>query len=497
MSDGLDWGIAQPRTNVLGDVINSLQVGQQLGIQQQRRGALGALAQNPDDQNAFNALLAVDPATANQIVQTRAAQAQIERANLARNAFAAVLGSKYGSMGGQQPAPSAQPTAAGAQPQPAQPGDVTVQAQGPKPTIADVAKADPEMAMKLVDAIGKMDDNQRKQVADQQDTLGSVAFKLAKLPYAQRAAALMDAAPLLQQHGITPKQIEEFDPSDANLQSVINISTGAKALLDDATKKRGQDMESATAAAGRAVTMRGQNMTAATAAHELAFKREQLQNSMLSPEAVQAVVQQLRAGDTSALQNIGRGNQGALNISMVRNELARQLQAEGKTGADIAAANLQFFGQKAGARQVGAMGAKIDYGTNELSASIPLAARASSAIPRHDFVPLNQVEQMLARGESDPKLKDFAVKTNAVINAYNMVAGRAGTGIAEREHNANMLRTADSPEAYQAALNAMAQEGRVTNAASKKTMNDITGAAGRSQIPNDVQAILHKYGVQH
>lgn len=182
---------------------------------------------------------------------------------------------------------------------------------------------------------------------------------------------------------------------------------------------------------------------------------------------------QYLAGDKSVLQNLGRGTQGAKNIVLLRQEIFSQAQQRGMDGAGIAKAMAQFNGLTASARTIGNIGGKVDYGVNELLQSIPLAEKSSHALPRGQFVPITRIEQMIQSGTSNPALKDFAIKTNAVINAYNLVAGRAGTDVQQRHDNANLLRTADSPEAYSAALAAMGMEGRVAQSASRTTMNGI------------------------
>ena len=197
---------------------------------------------------------------------------------------------------------------------------------------------------------------------------------------------------------------------------------------------------------------------------------------------------QYLSGDRSVLQNLGRGTQGQNNIVLLRSEIYNQAMQRGMKGADIARVMAQFNGMMAEARTVGNIGGKVDYGSNELTQAIPLAQRASEAVPRGQFVPVTRIQQMIQAGTSSPALKDFAVKTNAVINAYNLVAARSGTSTAEREHNATLLRTADSPEAYQAALAAMGMEADVARNASRTTMDNIGGGAGNIPTMTPEQA---------
>ena len=195
--------------------------------------------------------------------------------------------------------------------------------------------------------------------------------------------------------------------------------------------------------------------------------------SILDQPTRALMADQYLSGDKSVLANLGRGTQGAKNIVLLRQEIASQARDRGMSGADIAKVMAQFSGLTASARTIGNIGGKVDYGVNELLQSIPLAQSSSDALPRGQFVPLTRIQQMIQRGTASPELKDFAIKTNAVINAYNLVAGRAGTDVEQRRHNASLLQTADSPQAYKAALAAMATEGKVAQSASRTTMDEI------------------------
>ena len=168
-------------------------------------------------------------------------------------------------------------------------------------------------------------------------------------------------------------------------------------------------------------------------------------------------------------------------MARVSNAVHQKLQDMGLTGSALADAQAAFTGEKAGARTVGTIGGKVDYASNELTQSAPLALASSAALPRGKFVPFNQVSQLIQAGNSDPALADFQVKTQSVLNAYNVLSARGGSSAAERAHNMTLLSTASSPQAYAAQLSAMMQEAGVARSASRTTMGAITN--GGAPVP--------------
>lgn len=113
---------------------------------------------------------------------------------------------------------------------------------------------------------------------------------------------------------------------------------------------------------------------------------------------------------------------------------------------------------------------KVKYAENELTQSIPLALDSSSKVPRGSFIPFSRLMQMADTSISDPALVDLKIKTQSVLNAYDMLAARSGTDVGKREASHRLLESAQSPEAYQTALKAMAQEAQVAHKAGDLSM---------------------------
>lgn len=499
--------------------------------------ALQALSRSPNDPTAQAGVLATSPNLYPGILNAQTAQrrqaadeAQVAASTAARANAARVLqglpplpmstGAAPASMAPASPtsiaapnpvAPSASPVGSGpAAPQaspgpgmaPAEAGDVTVVAPtkklSPQEQLATIYAQDPDgevtkQFMAMQSHISTLDEAGRKQLADRSEAFGSAIPALQGMPYAQRRDVIDANRGFLKSHGWTDAQIDSYDPTDQNLSASLGQALGAKGVLERGDKDRNfaetqreHNLSHADSAASRAVTMRGQNMTDSRSREANAISQSQANN----PAVVDYLAQNFIASG-GQMPQLGMKS-GPLRAAIVAR--AQQMASgNGQNGTDLANASIDFGGRKAAARTIGNTSAKVDYGVNELTASIPLARRASVSVPRDQFVPFNVVQQVIQRGGGSPELRDFAVKTQSVINAYNLTAARAGSSVGEREHNTTLLSTADSPRAFNAALAAMAQEGEVAKAASHKTASEISGV-GRSGPPADIQAILKKYG---
>lgn len=110
---------------------------------------------------------------------------------------------------------------------------------------------------------------------------------------------------------------------------------------------------------------------------------------------------------------------------------------------------------------------KVEVANNELQAFVPIARDASANVDRGSFVPWNKLQQMGEASISDPNLKRLYVATQTILNAYDLLASRGGTDQDKRAHNRAMLSSADSPEAYEAALQMIVMEGEAAGKAAR------------------------------
>ena len=133
--------------------------------------------------------------------------------------------------------------------------------------------------------------------------------------------------------------------------------------------------------------------------------------------------------------------------------------------ADLVGKGIIDFGAVQKATQTGAtILGRVTAASGELDAMTPIARDASAAVPRSDFVPLNQLTQMVRTGTSSPEQKRLYVATQSILNQFDMLASRGGTDKDKRAALHKALETADGPEAYNAALDMIIKESQVARA---------------------------------
>jgi hypothetical protein len=144
------------------------------------------------------------------------------------------------------------------------------------------------------------------------------------------------------------------------------------------------------------------------------------------------------------------------------------------------------LGEKKAVETAGNIWGKVSFAEQEVLQTIPLALEASAQVPRGKFVPLNKLKQMGDRVMSDPNLKQFAMYMTSLDNAYNVLAGRGGTSVEERQHNRSLFDTADSPEALKAALDGVKREAEAAGQAARRAIQSFTpppGTGGETRTP--------------
>lgn len=195
----------------------------------------------------------------------------------------------------------------------------------------------------------------------------------------------------------------------------------------------------------------------------------------LTPAAIEAAAQRDLAGDRGALQNFGRGIQGAQNLVAVRNRQAEIMKEQGWTPETILDNIARFEGAKAGARAAGTMSSKLDILSGTVAKAADFAAQLSDKMPRGEFVPLNKLQQMGQRAMSDKNLAEFDTATNTLVQEYaRAVGGGVGTD-ASREHAREMLNTAQSPEAFRAVTKTLIREVQIAHSAARARASEGAG----------------------
>ena len=275
----------------------------------------------------------------------------------------------------------------------------------------------------------------------------------------------------------TPKFLNGVSPQ-AKLRE-LNLG-GTTQLVDDNTITPGQVFartQTPDSLASNAISRERLNFDKSQA--------EGNQDAAMDPLAIRMTAQQYLAGDAGALQNFGRGAQGAKNLNAVRLEVSKQANAAGLNGADIAAKMAEFAGLKAGQRTAGTRSANIEIAASEAAQLAPLALEASAKVARSGFLPFGKAQVMFDANTNDPNLRQFAMANNALVNAFGQVMSRGGTAtVSDKEHARELLMTAYDQPSYAAAVEQMNKEITAARKAPGEVRRDLSNAtSGRTAEP--------------
>lgn len=206
----------------------------------------------------------------------------------------------------------------------------------------------------------------------------------------------------------------------------------------------------------------------------------------IPPETLQLMAAQYRAGDTSVMQNLGRGAQGATNIVALRNEIAKQAKESGMGGADIAAKNAEYFGLKAGQRTLGTKTANIEMAADEAYQLIPLAKEASDNVARSGFLPFGKAQMMFDDQTNNPEMRKFAAANNSLVNVYARAISPSGVPtVSDKEHGREMLSKAYDQKSYNATLEQMQKEIEAARSSPKHVRQAMSEAvSGKESAPS-------------
>ena len=185
----------------------------------------------------------------------------------------------------------------------------------------------------------------------------------------------------------------------------------------------------------------------------------QPQSSMLDDTTIKQMAEQYRMGDTSVMQNLGRGVQGAQNIVRLREEIARQNAAEGVGGSEQAMKNAEFFGVKSGQRTIGGKQANIEMAATEFKQVVPIVQEASRAVSRTNYPALNKIIQAGEEQTGDPRIVAFGSGVNTLVNLYARAISPSGTPtVSDKEHARDILSKAWSQGQFDSAVSMMQKE---------------------------------------
>lgn len=180
---------------------------------------------------------------------------------------------------------------------------------------------------------------------------------------------------------------------------------------------------------------------------------------LLDDKSLSAMAEQYRSGDTSVMQNLGRGAQGAANIVALRKKITEQNSGQGASGTDQAMRNAEFFGVKSGQRTLGTKQANIEMAATEFKQVLPIVAEASKGVDRTKYPDLNKIIQAFEEKTGDPNIVRFGGGVNTLVNLYARAISPGGVAtVSDKDHARILLNKAWSQGQFEAAVGMMTQE---------------------------------------
>ena len=172
--------------------------------------------------------------------------------------------------------------------------------------------------------------------------------------------------------------------------------------------------------------------------------------------------------------NMGRGQQGAAQATMIRERATELAIAKGIDPANLPQLQQSFKAQAASKGLIEKRTASLDLAENEASSLIPRVRDASKAVNRSQYPSLNKIIEMAQEGTGGQAIVRFGVAVESLAQTYARVLNPTGAPTAADKANAHeILDKAWSDGQIDAALDQMTQEINAAKQSLAKTRADM------------------------
>ena len=204
--------------------------------------------------------------------------------------------------------------------------------------------------------------------------------------------------------------------------------------------------------------------------------------SSMSPETTRYIAEQLVLGNKGVLTGLNRGAQGGATIAAIQDEARKIAEERGIDPQGVVDNISATLAQQSGARTAGQYRTKLDIFGDSASRAATQAIELSNLVPRSKWVPINKLLLMGKDVMSDPDLRDFNAGNETLVNEYVRATTMSGMNSdQQRTHAYDMLRKADSPEAYERVAHRLQWEvGNIANATERAVEKLRKGTGGPS-----------------
>lgn len=204
-----------------------------------------------------------------------------------------------------------------------------------------------------------------------------------------------------------------------------------------------------------------------------------------SPTQAKFFAEQALSGDTSVYTTIGRNQAGRTQVAQTVADLA---QERGIKGADLAAINAAFLGDKQAQRTIGQRTGAIAVSGEEAKNVAGLVKEAYDKLPRGQFRPFNQLRSMWDNQTNSPEQGQAYAADFSLVTAYARALNPQGvpreSDIAKAEQ---LLNGADSIQKHDAVVDQWLKEidaiKSSTGTARTDAINRIRKQGGLDALP--------------
>lgn len=213
-------------------------------------------------------------------------------------------------------------------------------------------------------------------------------------------------------------------------------------------------------------------------------KNETPHDANISDETADFMADRAIAGDTKWAVGMGRGAQGAENLLKVNERIAQKAKDQGVDAKGILNNVAQQAGLVSATRALGTKETHFGVAEKAMEESIPIARAASAEVPRTQWKMLTQLIQTGQTQINDPKLKKFLIATDTAAKDYARTINPTGAlRESDIEYARKIISTADSSEAYNAALDQLQVEAGVMHRAIQRQKGELQGKPGGASMP--------------
>lgn len=190
------------------------------------------------------------------------------------------------------------------------------------------------------------------------------------------------------------------------------------------------------------------------------WKVEKKDQPTMSPEAIHDdAVRFVTKGDKSVFRDVGFGVAGNANRSAIKNEAHKVMVALGMSPQDITSNEAIMEGLITESRTVGRRAGQLRIASSAARGMADKVKESSMAVPRTQFMPINELLNTARENLGSPEVVAFQAAINTFINGYARAISPTGVAtVSDKDHARAMLSMAQTQEQVDAVLGMLKSE---------------------------------------